>query len=221
MRRLRCACRLLEEPADGRPSRFCAAQVLRAQALLVAAAARRRSSCCSRSLRRRRSACRWPSSWAGRRRSSASCPRRSSPIRPPPGAQRAPPTGPGPISDRAREIVQQSFLRGLARPVAGRLPPGTSPGWSATGRTPRRRSSSAMEMARAPGDARGELAAVKALLASRPEDSALALRRGQLELLGRRCADRSGAHRSARRRGALRIRCCRPSSRAPSSPGGC
>lgn len=42
---------------------------------------------------------------------------------------------------------------------------------------------SAMEMAEAGGDARGELAAVKALQASRPQDSALALRRGQLELL--------------------------------------
>ncbi len=41
---------------------------------------------------------------------------------------------------------------------------------------------SGMDMARAAGDARSELAAVKALQASLPEDSALALRRGQLEL---------------------------------------
>ncbi len=41
---------------------------------------------------------------------------------------------------------------------------------------------SAMELARAAGDTRAELAAVKALLASRPEDADLALRRGQLEL---------------------------------------
>lgn len=41
---------------------------------------------------------------------------------------------------------------------------------------------SAMEMARTVGDSRSELAAVKALLAFRPADADLALRRGQLEL---------------------------------------
>ena len=39
-----------------------------------------------------------------------------------------------------------------------------------------------MEMAAVAGDPRGELAAVKALQASRPKDLALSLRRGQLEL---------------------------------------
>lgn len=42
---------------------------------------------------------------------------------------------------------------------------------------------STMEMARLAEDARGELAAVKALQASSPQDPALSLRRGQLELL--------------------------------------
>ncbi len=86
------------------------------------------------------------------------------------------------ISDRAREIVQNRFSAALE---AGRR---EAAAWHLS-RLERYWPNSeealvaAMNMTAVQGDARGELAAVKALQASRPEDPALALRRGQLELL--------------------------------------
>lgn len=86
------------------------------------------------------------------------------------------------ISDSARVIVQNRFSAALA---AGRR---EAAAWHLS-RLERfwpnseEALASAMKMAALQGDERGELAAVKALQASRPEDPALALRRGQLELL--------------------------------------
>mgnify|MGYP003552756302 CR=1 FL=1 len=85
------------------------------------------------------------------------------------------------ISARALEIVRNRFseaLRAGRREAAAWHLSRLERFWPNSAAT----LESAMEMARAAGDTRAELAAVKALLASRPADSDLALRRGQLEL---------------------------------------
>jgi hypothetical protein len=85
------------------------------------------------------------------------------------------------ISARALEMTRARFTEAVA---AGRR---EAAGWH-LGRLERLWPNSeatlrsSMEMSSLAGDARGELAAVKALQASRPADTVLSLRRGQLEL---------------------------------------
>jgi hypothetical protein len=86
------------------------------------------------------------------------------------------------LSERAKEIVRNRYSDALR---AGRL---EAASWHLSKLErfwPNSEASltSSMEMARKAGDARAELAAVKGLQAGRPKDTALALRRGQLELL--------------------------------------
>jgi hypothetical protein len=174
--------RLLEEQADGEPSTVRAAHVLRAQALLVGARpmeavellnpqATSAPACLPMALvlgRSQEALGELPEAFAAY---SAAAGRSES------AAGRA-----DQISDRARAIVQNRFSAALE---AGRR---EAAAWHLARLErfwPNSEEAlvSAMKMAALQEDGRGELAAVKALLASRPEDSALALRRGQLELL--------------------------------------
>lgn len=86
------------------------------------------------------------------------------------------------LSDRAQEIVRTRFSeaqRAGRREAAAWHLSRLERFWPNSEAT----LMSAMEIARLAGDARTELATVKALQASRPQDPGLALRRGQLELL--------------------------------------
>ncbi len=86
------------------------------------------------------------------------------------------------LSPRAQEIVRNRFadaLRAGKREAAAWHLSRLERFWPNSEAALR----STMEMARLAEDARGELAAVKALQASSPQDPALSLRRGQLELL--------------------------------------